>query len=510
MFLRTNTGGPRGLGRRLALEALDERAVPAVIAVDDTYTVARGAVLTVDAQTGVLTNDFSNSDPGATLAAAQLGAVRFVGSNQAVPAGTLNLFANGGFQFIAPSDIPAGVSQIQFQYTATNLNPSNGVDPSGSATVTVNIAGAGNTRFVAAGAGAGGAPQVNVYQPGPGVLVRSFYAYDRAFTGGVRVAVGDLTGDGIDDIATAPGLGGSADIRVFSGKDGTLVFQQTFFEDTFRGGAYVAIGDVTGDGANELIIGAGEGGGSRVIVTRPDTSGAGVSPILADFFAYEPTYRNGVRVAAGDVTGTGAASVVTVPGAGGGPRVSVFDVNAIATSPDGSATPLKSFFSGNPGDRGGLFVSTGFLTEDRFADIVVGSTGGTASSTVVVYDGFTDELILTYNVPVNEVRQNGGVPTGPNAAYVNPLANRPAGSLVISTQTPTALAGNAVAFPAITGGGLTVTTLDINGDGFDEIITGAPAGYPPIVRTFAPRNNEQVANIQPFPDTFLGGVFVGS
>ncbi len=43
------------------------------------------------------------------------------------------------------------------------------------------------------------------------------------------------------------------------------------------------------------------------------------------FFAYNPSFTGGVRVATGDVNGDGAAEVITSPGQGGGPHVRVFD-----------------------------------------------------------------------------------------------------------------------------------------------------------------------------------------
>src|SRR5262249_261172 len=55
------------------------------------------------------------------------------------------------------------------------------------------------------GADAGGGPHVKVYDPITGNLKFSFYAYAANFTGGVRVAAGDINGDGIPDIVTAPG-----------------------------------------------------------------------------------------------------------------------------------------------------------------------------------------------------------------------------------------------------------------------------------------------------------------
>src|SRR5205823_791726 len=55
-------------------------------------------------------------------------------------------------------------------------------------------------RLLALGADAGGLPQVRLIDPATGQEQSSFLAYDSAFRGGVRVALGDLNGDGIPDI----------------------------------------------------------------------------------------------------------------------------------------------------------------------------------------------------------------------------------------------------------------------------------------------------------------------
>src|SRR5262249_34424742 len=75
---------------------------------------------------------------------------------------------------------------------------------------------------IAVGAGAGGGPIVRVFDDGANV-VRQFNAYDASFRGGVRVAQGDFTGDGTDDIVTAPGPGGGPHIRVWDGATGNLL-----------------------------------------------------------------------------------------------------------------------------------------------------------------------------------------------------------------------------------------------------------------------------------------------
>src|SRR4051794_6293575 len=65
------------------------------------------------------------------------------------------------------------------------------------------------------GAGPGGGPHVRAWD-GNFQDVASFYAYDSQFHGGVDVAVGDVSGDGVEDIITGAGPGGGPHVRVFS------------------------------------------------------------------------------------------------------------------------------------------------------------------------------------------------------------------------------------------------------------------------------------------------------
>ena len=70
------------------------------------------------------------------------------------------------------------------------------------------------------GADAGGGPHVRVFDGATGVERFGFFATDTAFTGGVRVAAGDVTGDGIADVLTALGPGGNQ-VDVFDGVTGS-------------------------------------------------------------------------------------------------------------------------------------------------------------------------------------------------------------------------------------------------------------------------------------------------
>src|SRR5262249_58835834 len=56
------------------------------------------------------------------------------------------------------------------------------------------------------------------------------------FGGGVRVAAADVNGDGFMDIVTGAGPGGGPHVKVYSGKDGSLLRSFYAYEPTFAGG----------------------------------------------------------------------------------------------------------------------------------------------------------------------------------------------------------------------------------------------------------------------------------
>ena len=107
---------------------------------------------------------------------------------------------------------------------------------------------------IVTGADAGSIPIVRVFDAVDGFFggdgnadeLYSFLAYDAAFRGGVRVAVGYVTGDGTPDIITGAGYGGYPHVRVFDGLTGQQAAGPigSFFAFTtaFMGGVYVAAG----------------------------------------------------------------------------------------------------------------------------------------------------------------------------------------------------------------------------------------------------------------------------
>ena len=178
---------------------------------------------------------------------------------------------------------------------------------------------------VVVGAGAGGGPAVAAFDGRTGARIRSFFAYDPTFAGGVSVAAGDVNDDGRADIVTGAGPGGGPHVEAFSGASGKVLFSRYAYDPNFSGGVSVAVADTAGDGLASIVIGAGPGGGPHVKVIAPDGT------VLKSFYAAAPTDSRGVAVAAGDTTGDGRAEVMYY---GGGRAVSI---SGLPTVPAGGS-----------------------------------------------------------------------------------------------------------------------------------------------------------------------------
>jgi hypothetical protein len=144
-----------------------------------------------------------------------------------------------------------------------------------------------------------------------GLFVRSFMAYPAGFRGGMTLATGDFDGNGRRSIVTGAGAGGSPHVRIFDGNT-RVIGGFMAYDDRFVGGVRVATGDLDGDGIDEIVTGAGPGGGPHVRIF----SARGRS--LGGFFAADARLRRGVEVSVADVDGDGRNEILTrVPGAAG-------------------------------------------------------------------------------------------------------------------------------------------------------------------------------------------------
>ncbi len=308
---------------------------------------------------------------------------------------------------------------------------------------------------------------------------------------GVRVAAGDIDADGCEEIITAPGPGPDPWVRVWDALVGPCITstsgifvraQFLAYAEGFEGGVYLSAGNIdTSTAADEIITGAGAGGGPHVRVLRL----SGTSAVeVAGFMAYETTFTGGVRVGAGNMDSDTADEVLTAPGSGYAPRVRTWNY----------PVALVGEFDAYSGYNAGVFVAGGNLSTGSPADEIV---TGTDQGGAPLARGFANASGLPLSPAggfwAYDPAFLGGVRVG--AGNVSQASTDTAHEIITGAgpgggphvrvwkTAGTEVLGFMAYDPAFTGG-VFVAGGNVNGGSAWEVITGADAGGSPHVRVF--------------------------
>ena len=209
-------------------------------------------------------------------------------------------------------------------------------------------------------------------------------------------------------------------VRIFNLR-GQLEKEFLAFDQSFQAGINLSRIDLGSDGIDEILVGAGFGEKPWVKIFRQDGS------LINQFLAFEDNFRGGVNVTAGDLDGDGRDEIVVSSQFNGGPQIRVFD---------GFGNLKFQFFAAEENLRNGIQIAIGDINGDKKNEIIVG-IGDQGKFLIRVFDNRGENLNKDF-----------------------------------------------YAFDNFKIGELSLATIDLGGDGTDEILVGSGGGEQSLVKIF--------------------------
>jgi len=251
-----------------------------------------------------------------------------------------------------------------------------------------------NIDEIIIGSAPGAEPLVMIFN-NKGKLLKKFLAYTKTFRGGVNLAVAKLDNNDQAEIVVVPASRGAGQVRIFN-ENGKLQKQFSVAQNNLSGGLNIAVGDLEGNGENEIIIAAGSGQEPQVKIFNRS------GKLIGAFLAYEKNFRGGVKVAVANVNGRkdhNKAEIILAPGKGREPQVKIFN---------NYGKLQAQFLAYNKNWQGGINLAVGDLNNDGMSEIALGANAG-ATPHVRVFNSLG---VLLESFYAWEQGFNGGVNLG--------------------------------------------------------------------------------------------------
>jgi len=345
-------------------------------------------------------------------------------------------------------------------------------------------------------------------------------------------SAGDVNGDGYGDVII--GAPGSNRALVYlgspSGLSATPSITLTAETGVYSFGASLSSADINDDGYDDVIVGAPSS--DKVFVYLGSSSGLFATPSIT--LIGEAAYGTfGVSISsAGDVNGDGYSDVIV------GNDRDYFDVGRAFVylgSPTGLiATPSITLTGEAAADAFGRAVySAGDVNGDGYGDVIVGAPGyNYGQGKVYVYLGSPPGLIATpsttltgeqsydyFGFPIasaGDVNGDGYGDVIVGAPYHSNGIGISTGRVYVYLGSPTGLSATpGINLTAEVGGylfGASLSSADINGDGYGDVIVGAPNSGAVSVYFGSPSglSTSPAVTLSENPASYLYGVSLSS
>ncbi|MFM7149388.1 MAG: FG-GAP repeat domain-containing protein [Gemmataceae bacterium] len=276
--------------------------------------------------------------------------------------------------------------QALVQGEATSAKPDVNLSQPAMRLLSSHDNGESQSNWVIVSTGNGGPNIVRIYTP-TGQFLKQFTPFAPSMKGGVRVAAGDMTGDGIPELFCSLGNGGPPVVRIY---DGANVYQPTLplvmirqlqvYPSGYAAGVNLTVGDVAGDGSLELITAPVYGGEANIRIINPNDG-----TLIKTISAFPAGNKQGLRIAVGDIDGTGKLEILAARA-----RVSLPIINVLNAETGTVTNSLRVY--GN--FTNGLFVAAGDANSDG-KDEIFASQDAYAYPAVQIWDvsGSTPKLL---------------------------------------------------------------------------------------------------------------------
>ncbi len=230
-----------------------------------------------------------------------------------------------------------------------------------------------------------------------GKSLKTFNAFETSFKGGVRVQVGDLGGNGTNEIVAVPGPGRVAEIRIFR-MDGTRIASYQPFGANYKDGLALALANVDGTGVDRIIVSKQKG--SAVVRTFGFVGGKNTQ-VYSEFNASTSNANGGISVAAGDVNGDGKDEINTAPYSNARATISAYSLSGKRFVLLAQAVNVFT------GTKLGVSIATGDLKNTGTATILAGLRTGNTTVKQLTVSGkklVTQKALL---IPFSGTDRNG-------------------------------------------------------------------------------------------------------